>query len=78
MSTCCSTLTWLVHYPEDFVHNARLFPTPPPLVRVPARQYPVTVHFSRRTEKRMFCDSVRFSSWVQPPCVFSLPHEYYN
>ncbi|CAL8464255.1 g3790 [Coccomyxa elongata] len=35
---------------EDFAANARLFPTPPPIVRVPARQYPVTVHFSRRTE----------------------------
>ena len=35
---------------EDFVANRRLFPSPPPLVSVPARQYPVTVHFSRRTE----------------------------
>ena len=35
---------------EDFVGNARLFPTPPPVMRVPARQFPVTVHFARRTE----------------------------
>jgi ATP-dependent RNA helicase DHX37/DHR1 len=35
---------------EDFAGNARLFPAPPPIVRVPARQYPVTVHFARRTE----------------------------
>lgn len=35
---------------EDFVANNRLFLTPPPLVRVPARQFPVIVHFSRRTE----------------------------
>ena len=35
---------------EDFVENRRLFPQPPPLVHVPARQYPVTVHFSRQTE----------------------------
>ncbi|KFM25550.1 putative ATP-dependent RNA helicase [Auxenochlorella protothecoides] len=35
---------------EDFVGNQRLFPRPPPLITVPARQYPVTVHFSRRTE----------------------------
>ena len=34
----------------DFVENKRLFPTPPPVIKVPARQYPVTVHFSRRTE----------------------------
>ena len=35
---------------DDFVDNRRLFPTPPPVVNVPARQYPVTVHFNRRTE----------------------------
>jgi ATP-dependent RNA helicase DHX37/DHR1 len=28
----------------------RLFPTPPPVLSVPARQFPVTIHFSRRTE----------------------------
>lgn len=35
---------------EDFVGNSNLFSRPPPVVSVPARQYPVTVHFSRRTE----------------------------
>lgn len=35
---------------DDFVQNKRLFPAPPPVVCVPARQYPVTVHFSKRTE----------------------------
>ncbi len=35
---------------EDFAANAKLFSTPPPIIRVPARQYPVTVHFGRRTE----------------------------
>ena len=35
---------------EDFAANAKLFPTPPPVIRVPARQYPVTIHFCRRTE----------------------------
>ena len=34
----------------DFTGNTKLFPSPPPVVNVPARQYPVTVHFSRRTE----------------------------
>ncbi|KAK9798902.1 hypothetical protein WJX73_005276 [Symbiochloris irregularis] len=34
----------------DFVGNARLFETPPPVINVPARQYPVAVHFNRRTE----------------------------
>ena len=37
---------------DDFVANRRLFATPPPLLEVPARQFPVTVHFSRRTELR--------------------------
>ena len=35
---------------EDFAANAKLFPSPPPVIRVPARQYPVTIHFCRRTE----------------------------
>ena len=35
---------------EDFIGNRRLFPLAPPLVHVPARQYPVTLHFSRHTE----------------------------
>eukprot|EP00898_Chlorokybus_atmophyticus_P000310 jgi/Chlat1/127/Chrsp1S03220 len=35
---------------EDFVQNQRLCPIPPPVLRIPARQYPVTVHFNRRTE----------------------------
>ncbi|KAI0157290.1 DEAH-box RNA helicase [Xylariaceae sp. FL1272] len=34
---------------ED-VTNATLFPTPPPVLNVEGRQYPVTVHFSRRTQ----------------------------
>lgn len=33
----------------DFIANTRLFPTPPPVVEVPARQYPVKIHFNRRT-----------------------------
>ena len=35
---------------DDFTANRRLFPVAPPLVHVPARQYPVTLHFNRRTE----------------------------
>ncbi|CAM6100679.1 unnamed protein product [Calypogeia fissa] len=35
---------------EDFTANPRMFPKPPPVLRVPARQFPVTVHFSRKTE----------------------------
>ncbi|XP_020535041.1 ATP-dependent RNA helicase DEAH13 isoform X2 [Jatropha curcas] len=35
---------------EDFVSGGRLFHNPPPVVEVPTRQFPVTVHFSKRTE----------------------------
>jgi ATP-dependent RNA helicase DHX37/DHR1 len=34
---------------SDFTQNTRLFPTPPPVLKVEARQYPVSVHFNRRT-----------------------------
>jgi HrpA-like RNA helicase len=30
-----------------FTQNPKLFPSPPPVFTVPARQYPVTVHFNR-------------------------------
>lgn len=35
---------------EDFVSGKRLFPKIPPLIEVPTRQYPVTIHFSKKTE----------------------------
>ncbi|CCH62323.1 hypothetical protein TBLA_0H00300 [Henningerozyma blattae CBS 6284] len=35
---------------SDFSENATLFSTPPPILQVAARQYPVAVHFNRRTE----------------------------
>ncbi|KAK4755005.1 hypothetical protein SAY87_008762 [Trapa incisa] len=35
---------------EDFTFGKRLFPNPPPVIEVPTRQYPVTIHFSKRTE----------------------------
>ncbi|KAL6113767.1 dhx37 [Pungitius sinensis] len=34
---------------EDFTDNAKLFRTPPPVIKVDARQYPVTIHFNKRT-----------------------------
>ncbi|KAI5986162.1 P-loop containing nucleoside triphosphate hydrolase protein [Pisolithus albus] len=33
----------------DFAENRTLFATPPPVINVDARQYPVTIHFNRRT-----------------------------
>ncbi|KAG6586980.1 ATP-dependent RNA helicase [Phytophthora cinnamomi] len=41
---------------EDFTQNHRLFPTPPPVLRVDARQYPVSVHFNKRTELDNYVD----------------------
>jgi ATP-dependent RNA helicase DHX37/DHR1 len=35
----------------DFTTNPRLFAQPPPVINVDARQYPVTVHFNRRTPR---------------------------
>ncbi|XP_043708832.1 ATP-dependent RNA helicase DEAH13-like [Telopea speciosissima] len=35
---------------EDFVSERRLFNENPPVIEVPTRQFPVTVHFSKRTE----------------------------
>ncbi|KAM9330878.1 putative ATP-dependent RNA helicase DHX37 [Gastrophryne carolinensis] len=34
---------------EDFTENKRLFPIPPPVIQVDARQFPVTIHFNKRT-----------------------------
>uniref|UniRef100_A0A060T2C7 RNA helicase n=1 Tax=Blastobotrys adeninivorans TaxID=409370 RepID=A0A060T2C7_BLAAD len=34
---------------SDFTENTSLFPTPPPVLNVEARQYPVSIHFNRRT-----------------------------
>uniref|UniRef100_A0A665X7U3 Activating signal cointegrator 1 complex subunit 3 n=1 Tax=Echeneis naucrates TaxID=173247 RepID=A0A665X7U3_ECHNA len=34
---------------EDFTDNQKLFRTPPPVIKVDARQFPVTVHFNKRT-----------------------------
>ncbi|GAA6030126.1 hypothetical protein JCM8097_009274 [Rhodosporidiobolus ruineniae] len=34
---------------SDFAANPTLFPKPPPVLHITARQHPVTVHFARRT-----------------------------
>ncbi|XP_008947426.1 PREDICTED: probable ATP-dependent RNA helicase DHX37 [Merops nubicus] len=34
---------------EDFTDNKRLFPVTPPVIQVDARQFPVTVHFNKKT-----------------------------
>lgn len=40
----------------DFTANSRLFPQPPPVINVEARQYPVSVHFNRRTALQNYVD----------------------
>lgn len=37
---------------EDFTQNQRLFTTPPPVIKVESRQFPVTVHFNKRTDRK--------------------------
>lgn len=37
---------------SDFTENAALFPAPPPVINVRARQFPVSLHFAKRTELR--------------------------
>lgn len=36
---------------EDFTLNKRLFKSSPPVIKVDARQFPVTVHFNKRTNE---------------------------
>lgn len=35
---------------SDFSENKQLFSTPPPILKVEARQYPVSIHFDKRTK----------------------------
>ncbi|ORY86882.1 P-loop containing nucleoside triphosphate hydrolase protein [Protomyces lactucae-debilis] len=44
---------------SDFANNTRLFAVPPPILSIEARQHPVGIHFSRRTE---------MSSYVEEAC----------
>lgn len=34
---------------EDFTENQKLFRVPPPVIKVDSRQFPVTIHFNKRT-----------------------------
>jgi len=56
---------------DDFTANRRLFPTAPPVVHVPARQFPVTVHFNRRTELDDFVGAAyqKVSKCMIAPCM---------
>ncbi|KAL5524621.1 ECM16 [Sanghuangporus sanghuang] len=49
---------------SDFVENSTLFPDPPPILRVDARQHPVAIHFSRRTYPDYVNEAIRKASKV--------------
>ena len=49
---------------SDFVENTTLFATPPPVIKVPARQFPVTVHFNRRTVSDYVSEAIRKASKI--------------
>ncbi|CAM0138885.1 putative ATP-dependent RNA helicase DHR1 [Umbelopsis sp. WA50703] len=40
----------------DFTQNMALFDTPPPVIKVDARQYPVSIHFNKRTPEVDYVD----------------------
>ena len=44
---------------KSFLHNPRLFSRSPPLVESEGRQYPVTIHFSRRTPNNHSNEALR-------------------
>jgi ATP-dependent RNA helicase DHX37/DHR1 len=49
---------------SDFAENKTLFPSPPPIINVSARQHPVTVHFSRRTTSDYVTESIKKASKI--------------
>lgn len=44
---------------EEFLENVRLFKVKPPIVTVEARQFPVTIHFNRRTSQNYVNEALR-------------------
>lgn len=48
----------------DFVENATLFPTPPPVLHIAARQHPVAVHFNRRTVQDYVSETIKKASKI--------------
>ncbi|KAH8104549.1 P-loop containing nucleoside triphosphate hydrolase protein [Cristinia sonorae] len=49
---------------SDFAENTTLFSTPPPIINVAARQHPVTIHFSRRTQPDYVNEAIRKASKI--------------
>ncbi|CAO1624466.1 unnamed protein product [Jaminaea pallidilutea] len=48
----------------DFVENPRLFAVPPPLLKIEARQHPVSVHFNRKTSHDYLDEAVKKASKI--------------
>ncbi|KAL2718178.1 putative ATP-dependent RNA helicase kurz [Vespula squamosa] len=44
---------------EEFVKNSKLFKVKPPVITVESRQFPVTIHFNRRTSDDYVTDALR-------------------
>ncbi len=44
---------------SDFTENTTLFPSPPPVINIDARQHPVTVHFNRKTVQDYITESIK-------------------
>ena len=49
---------------SDFAENTTLFSNAPPIISVPARQHPVTIHFSRRTQSDYVTEAIRKASKI--------------
>ena len=48
----------------DFADNKTLFPDPPPIINIAARQHPVTIHFNRRTSSDYVTEAVKKTSKI--------------
>ncbi|KAJ8711067.1 hypothetical protein PYW07_008309 [Mythimna separata] len=44
---------------EDFTENTRLFKTPPPVIKIESRQFPVTTHFNKNTNSDYLKEAYR-------------------
>ncbi|EGO23947.1 hypothetical protein SERLADRAFT_362091 [Serpula lacrymans var. lacrymans S7.9] len=49
---------------SDFAENRTLFPSPPPVINVAARQHPVTIHFNRRTPSDYVNEAIKKASKI--------------
>jgi ATP-dependent RNA helicase DHX37/DHR1 len=49
---------------EDFTNNSRLFKKTPPCLHINARQYPVTIHFNKRTPSNFVDEAFKKASKI--------------